>query len=578
MPKNPSLIRCLFPTVVVVSSPFTDKLEIEKLSTPVEDLIVQQSPTFIRNYGLDQLQTIQFRGLPAGHSAIYWNGLPVNNPYLNQIDLVNIPIIGQQVDFSSNGDLITMQNGAAINVVSAVEELDTNLVGVTVGAFNRYRINALQQFTAGRSKHEIGVQLRRASNNYAYTFNNERRSLQDANLRQLFVTTSSFWPVGQNEWKLSTQYNRLRRNIPPVLGVDDGVAVEFDENLWLNMSYHSRIRNWDIDAQIGALIDRIDYDDENIDLFARSISYRLPLTFMARRTMRAITMKWYSSLTFLRLVTNNFNENVDDVQRNAQIEADYTGHALSAGVTLKYEGSKVSGNFLSSALRFRFIPSSHFLLEGTVSRIYTLPGYNDLFWAEGGNAAIRPERSWKLLLAAKYTAEKISISLTPYFYSVNDWILWLPGRPFWSPVNIQNVHSYGLDLSASVPISNRIHLKSLYGYNRVVNKSTAFPGDQSEDKQLIYSPLHRLSLIASIKWDKLQIAIQGTAFSRLYTSRDNLQFLPGQFIPSLSVDYTIKDRLRCSATINNLLSTEYQVIRGRAQPPRFLETTITYSF
>ena len=73
------------------------------------DLLQEKSPVFIRQYGAGMLASPSFRGTSAGHTAIFWNGLPVNSPSLGQSDLSILPVeaIDQvQLHFGSSGALV----------------------------------------------------------------------------------------------------------------------------------------------------------------------------------------------------------------------------------------------------------------------------------------------------------------------------------------------------------------------------------------------------------------------------------------------------------------------------------------
>src|SRR5688572_15081807 len=46
------------------------------------DLLQEKSPVFVRQYGAGMLASPSFRGTSAGHTAVFWNGLPINSPSL----------------------------------------------------------------------------------------------------------------------------------------------------------------------------------------------------------------------------------------------------------------------------------------------------------------------------------------------------------------------------------------------------------------------------------------------------------------------------------------------------------------
>src|SRR4051812_12993113 len=60
-------------------------------STNLADLLADESPVFIKSYGLGSLATTSFRGGSANHTAILWNGFNINSPMNGQLDLSLVP-------------------------------------------------------------------------------------------------------------------------------------------------------------------------------------------------------------------------------------------------------------------------------------------------------------------------------------------------------------------------------------------------------------------------------------------------------------------------------------------------------
>jgi len=58
-----------------------DKATLENYqSRSLRELLQEKSPLFIRQYGPGMLASPNFRGTSAGHTAIFWNGIPINSP------------------------------------------------------------------------------------------------------------------------------------------------------------------------------------------------------------------------------------------------------------------------------------------------------------------------------------------------------------------------------------------------------------------------------------------------------------------------------------------------------------------
>ena len=79
---------------------FSNGAKIEKVDSNIiaqysaknlADLLENESPLFIKSYGLGSLATSSFRGGSAYQTAVLWNGFNINNPMYGQTDFALIP-------------------------------------------------------------------------------------------------------------------------------------------------------------------------------------------------------------------------------------------------------------------------------------------------------------------------------------------------------------------------------------------------------------------------------------------------------------------------------------------------------
>jgi iron complex outermembrane receptor protein len=97
--------------------------------------------------------------------------------------------------------------------------------------------------------------------------------------------------------------------------------------------------------------------------------------------------------------------------------------------------------------------SRQLTVRSSVSRNYRVPTINDLVWRPGGNPDLVPEEGLSaeagVALDRPAADGRLQASVTGYVRRVDNWILWLPPtkdvRDYWSPVNIAEVRSQGLE-------------------------------------------------------------------------------------------------------------------------------------
>nr|HAD53122.1 cobalamin receptor [Algoriphagus sp.] len=91
-------------------------------SRSLADLLADQSPVFIRSYGPGMLASPSFRGSSAGHTAVFWNGIPLNSPSLGQSDFSLLPVFAidqASLQFGSSGALLGNEAiGGSVNLKS----------------------------------------------------------------------------------------------------------------------------------------------------------------------------------------------------------------------------------------------------------------------------------------------------------------------------------------------------------------------------------------------------------------------------------------------------------------------------
>ena len=70
-----------------------DSMVLAKSSTVrLSELLSQNTPLFIKEYGRGAMATASFRGTAPSHTKVSWNGLELNSPMLGMVDLSLIPV------------------------------------------------------------------------------------------------------------------------------------------------------------------------------------------------------------------------------------------------------------------------------------------------------------------------------------------------------------------------------------------------------------------------------------------------------------------------------------------------------
>ena len=61
------------------------------VSNDATSLLETNSNTYVKNYGLSNLSTLSIRGSSVAQTAVFWNGIPIQNTMLGLTDLSTVP-------------------------------------------------------------------------------------------------------------------------------------------------------------------------------------------------------------------------------------------------------------------------------------------------------------------------------------------------------------------------------------------------------------------------------------------------------------------------------------------------------
>lgn len=213
----------------------------------------------------------------------------------------------------------------------------------------------------------------------------------------------------------------------------------------------------------------------------------------------------------------------------------------------------------------------------SISRNFRAPTLNERFWQPGGNPDLDAEKSWNeeigLIADKQFAQSLLKITVTGFNSNVSNWILWLPGNSYWSVENAQEVWSRGLEISGEQTYHiNKLsmNISESYTFLKSTNEKKLFELDASYKKQLIYTPLHRLSIRAGVLYRGFSVSLRGNYTGLVYTSKDNSESLPGYFLLDFIFSKTFNIKVHYPLTIqlnlNNLLNKNYQAVPYRPMP------------
>lgn len=270
--------------------------------------------------------------------------------------------------------------------------------------------------------------------------------------------------------------------------------------------------------------------------------------------------------------------------------------------------------FANYALRFparhcnsaRRQPDDHRLsLRAFWKQSQRMPTFNDLYYTDIGNAALRPELATQYDLGLLYDFSWLQLKADAFHCEVNDKIIAVPkgsGQYRWMMQNIGHVRIDGADVSlqgnfawqprhgrrlishdASVP-SRALSLCLNYGYQRAADRTDPTDDDPvygTYGGQIAYVPRHSGSVTAHLSLAPFALNYSFVYVGERYHASANTRANYEQpwYTHDASLSYALRlgaTRLNVQLECNNIFNQQYDVIQNYPMPGRNYRLTLRF--
>lgn len=551
------------------------------------ELLQQRSGLFLRQYGPGMLASLTMRGTSAGHNAVFWNGIPINNPSLGQADFSILPVGGfdeATIHYGSSGALYGSDAiGGAIhlNNKNTFNKGHQTKILSTFGSFGRWN----QQVEYGYSNQNFSSRSRvyRNLSKNNFKFNNLARAgspeerQRNAEVEQFGAMQDLAWNLGSNQ-QLCTSiwWNQTDRQIQPVMGSND-TDVQKDYNFRAVVEYNKFTATtiWNIKA--GVVLDELKFNQSVNQTSQFLLSSDIDWTISEK-------VKSKTGVRFNHVVGNlsSYEATEDRIELYQSINYLAVSN-LAFSVNLRQ--MIFNGDFapftpsIGSEWTFFTNDKNKFSTHTSISKSFKIPTLNDRFWVPGGNPDLKSEESISAEIGLIHVFENndFMISNQINFYSmwVDNWIIWLPRGSFWSPENIREVRNHGMEYFVTVKKSlNQTHLEFDGSYNwtlaTILNNMSE--NDRSQGNQLPYTPEHKLQGNLRLSHLTNSLFLNSHWVGERYINTDNISSVAPYGLLDLginkSLEFIPKVKTSIGFQVNNITNNDYQILRLRAMPGR----------
>lgn len=590
----------------------------------VANLLAQQTPVFIKSYGINGMATLSFRGASAAQSAVLWNGVPILNPALGvaDISLLNTGLFDDiSLQYGSSSALFGSGNvGGALLLNNNAPLFDgQKSLAATLGAGSFGRKDAAVKAGFENKKWRIGFNsfYQQAKNNFSYVDHQQQeKKLDNAQLQSAGVLLSADYNLGKTNTAerneiISAQLwlQAYDREIPPAFFEQSSVKRQRDASLRSLLSWQKTTAQNYFYAKGSYNREYLRYEDgavlpdnkNTVAQYYQELGWRRRIDRAAAKTENA-NLDGHYLLIFVPLqysvATGNNISNAESQFRTALVAAyniQAFGQRLKANVTARQEWVNGQTVPLLPGIGATYRLFGHgqeqsgahiaFDLRANIQRTYRIPTLNELYYFPGGNADLKPEQGWNEDAGYAFhydvtTADgmrkrwKLTHETSIFNRNIKDWIYWL-GNVIWTPYNIAEVHSRGLETDNKLeyqPGKIKFHLSVKWAYVLSTTVSSYLPGDGSTGKQIPYTPRYNGQGNLGLTAGSLFVNYNHTYTGYRFVTVDESQYLKPFQTGNLQAMYTFTGKrytIGLGGQVQNIWNVEYQVVNARPMPGRY---------
>jgi outer membrane cobalamin receptor len=616
--------------------------EIQALGARQTADVLQLAPgAFVRNYGgMGGVKTLSLRGAGGAQTAALLEGVRVQSTQSGQFDFSALPAaFVEEIEIARGGAGALVGANAlagAVNIRLRGEIKRAELaLEAENGSFEETRLalgGAFPLGVLGASKGGVlaRVEYQSARGNYPFTFNAFGQNLElernNADFRNIAALAAASAQTDDGRWTIQARaVGRISERGAPGAVVQGNIEMErarLDESDALTLVRISYIPAAQalFSFAVSGKFNVLAYRDPDARQFGAnglnerflaedfSASARFFFEESTPTTALEVRHEWTLEHIASYLRGNMFQPGVGNaverlntaIAARAELVRRFNGEAknganagtsgaLHASAALRADYFSDVGLALSPLVGAAWKADSLWTLRAEWSYNFRPPAFNELYYLNFGNVALKPERAlcWNVgvSLAGEggapdkgFGAALLEWTADAYWHVMENQILAVQQTPFTiSAQNIASSEALGVETSLAAVWQSGLMFRAQYGFQRAVNLTK---GDFSFGKQLVYTPSHLASAAALWKWEdflgqamSLRAGAQANYVGARYFLPDNSP--EARLAPFATVGVSVEAEYRlpfanvsARLLLDNLFDARYAVIRNFPMPGR----------
>ena len=634
----------------VIPAQKMDKLTLQSLNSfSVADAIRYFSGIQIKDYGgIGGLKTVNIRSLGTHHVGIFYDGIQLGNAQNGQVDLGKFSLENMEEislyngqkseifqpakDFGSSGSVYLRSRtpqfaeGKKYNLKATVKGGSFDLIDPSILYEYKFSDRMSASFNAEviNSSGKYKYRYKRVYPNTHQVMYDTTAVRQNGDVFSTRIEAGLYGKIPEGFWRIKSYFYHSNKGIPGAIvnNVWKNSQRQTDRNFFTQGTFQKSLsRRFDLQANVKYAYDYMNYVNPDTTLMLIDNTFKQQEVYASVASKYAVNRVWDIALS-ADMQYNVLHSNMDGfvfprrlttlvavataldlgkVKIQSSLLATWVRERIRSGNTAQEDSAKAAPDkreFTPAVfLSYKPFKRHDFNIRAFYKQIFRMPTFNDLYYTDIGNIALRPEFTHQYNLGMQYGKtfkrgwiSRIDLQADAYYNEVTDKIVAVPkgnGQYRWMMMNLGYVEIRGIDASSTtefrLPWDILLNLRLTYTYQKAqdfTKRKSDVLQNLTYGGQIPYIPWHSGSVIAGIHWRSWQLNYSFIYVGERYHSSANIREDCEQpwytHDMALIKNFKVKDtNLRLALEVNNLLAQDYEVVLNYPMPKRNYKLSFT---
>lgn len=571
----------------------------DKSFKTTDEMISQTTGVDVDNFGgLGTLSTVSIRGSTSNQVNILLNGIKLNSPSNQSVDISSLPLShASQIEITRGGSSAEYGDGGiggTINIITGLREGSSTVFGINAGSFGTTSLSFSRNKASGKTSYLISSTFLGSKgdfkfNNINSTPNNLNDDYSDSRQNNSFnsyglFASSSFKLTERLRISSANEFYYSKKGIPGNVYFPSLRSSEADlrDVMTFDIGLKGLFKNTDLKITLSSKIDRLDFKDPDGELtgtalFTGQTGFDLGTDLLfdiypGRDNLFTVSLG--STYYGLFQSVNGTSIEPHRVYTHFYLkdQIGFLNSKLMIIPMLRLDSILDSWTTTDHDLVFNpklgilANPLRGLEIKSNAGSSYRYPSFKELYFDEGfieGNPDLEKEAAFNFDIGFRYSLKFLHVEMVYFLNRVSNIIVYEQVSNFrYKPLNIGEALIQGIEFSGSINPFSFMKLS--------VNSSLLDPKNRSKDPNkngnlIPGRPRHKTNARLSVFDRAREIWAEFQAIGSNYVNEANTVMLVPRYILNMGLSYRLQ-----KATFNieakNITGSQIEDVRGFPLP------------